>query len=180
MSLCAFCRLPVGEHALYCHRCGNTLSSRASTISYGSFTRRAAALAIDYAVLSFAVSPIALQVPVGEGPLLNVLFLKLAATVPFTQLLSVFYHALLNASPWQGSVGKHLLGLRVTSYAHVRLKWKASFLREILRIASILSYGVGYLWAIRDARHRTFHDMLAKTVVVRAAPNHPRGGHPQI
>jgi uncharacterized RDD family membrane protein YckC len=31
-------------------------------------------------------------------------------------------------------------------------------------------FGIGYVWALWDREHRTWHDHIGKTYVVRAAP----------
>jgi uncharacterized RDD family membrane protein YckC len=44
-----------------------------------------------------------------------------------------------------------------------------AILRNVARILSGLVFGLGYLWMLWDPRKQTWHDKIAKTVVVRTA-----------
>ncbi|MBP2239939.1 putative RDD family membrane protein YckC [Cytobacillus eiseniae] len=80
---------------------------------------------------------------------------------------SIAYFAGLHASKWQGTVGKKLLGLKVTDLNGQRITfWRAlgrylamSFLSGILL--------VGYIIAGFTERKQSLHDLIASTIVIK-------------
>ncbi|MFZ5775801.1 MAG: RDD family protein [Thermodesulfobacteriota bacterium] len=68
---------------------------------------------------------------------------------------------------WQGqTVGKMFLGLRVVTRDGGELSMGLSFLRLVGFGVSLLSCGLGFFWGLVDLRGRTWHDILAATLVV--------------
>ncbi len=49
--------------------------------------------------------------------------------------------------------------------------WPQCLLRLIVSIASVGALGLGIAWAIFDKRKRTWHDMAARTLLVRVGKN---------
>jgi len=83
-------------------------------------------------------------------------------------LIYVFYCSVAECSLMQGTFGKRLLGLRVTNDQGQRLTIARSFGRNFGKIISYIPLGLGFLWAIWSKRRRAWHDMLAKTLVVKS------------
>jgi uncharacterized RDD family membrane protein YckC len=77
------------------------------------------------------------------------------------------YFTLLEASPWQATVGKVALGIRVTDLAGARIGWGRANARYFGKILSSLILGIGYLMAAFTERKQALHDMVAATLVVR-------------
>lgn len=69
------------------------------------------------------------------------------------------------ASGWQASFGKHLLGLRVVTDEGDPLTWGRSFRRTAAKSASLGLCGIGYLWVLWDRDGKTWHDRVAGTRV---------------
>jgi uncharacterized RDD family membrane protein YckC len=79
----------------------------------------------------------------------------------------IVYCTLTEGSAMQATVGKRLLGLRVTDDNGGQLTMARSFGRNIAKIISYLPLGLGFIWAIWSKRKRGWHDMIAKTLVIK-------------
>ncbi|MGE5145337.1 MAG: RDD family protein, partial [Candidatus Eiseniibacteriota bacterium] len=87
--------------------------------------------------------------------------------------LAFAYFAAFEASSWQASPGKRLLGLRVTDLAGRRLGVGRALARQLFKCLDVASSGLTYLIAGLTERRQGLHDILAGTLVVRAAPAQP-------
>jgi uncharacterized RDD family membrane protein YckC len=69
---------------------------------------------------------------------------------------------------WGGTPGKLLMGCAVVDAAsHRRLSFFQAVLRYIGYFISSLPLGLGFLWVAWHPRRQGFHDLIAKTVVLR-------------
>lgn len=74
-----------------------------------------------------------------------------------------------------GTLGHRLAGLRVVRIDGSRVGVPHAFMRELGRVAlSLPPLGMGMLWMLDHPQRRTWHDLIADTVVVRelAAAEH--------
>jgi len=67
--------------------------------------------------------------------------------------------------------GKRLFGIRVVSLKHDRMTLWQSLERALGYGASLLEFGFGFIQYFIDANHRTVHDRIAETIVVRDNKN---------
>ncbi|RUL89237.1 RDD family protein [Tautonia sociabilis] len=127
--------------------------------------RRGAALAIDYGILAAATVGIARGLEAlgleGEG-LRTVSSLASFATI-------VLYFAGMEGSRRGATVGKLALGVRVSDEQGDRIGFSRALGRTFGKLLSLIPFGVGFLMAAFSDRHRALHDLLAGTVVQRAA-----------
>lgn len=65
--------------------------------------------------------------------------------------------------------GKRLFGLRVVKVSGEPLNLYDSFIRFFAWLISGLFFGLGWLWLVFDLNHRSLHDYLSQTVVIRDA-----------
>jgi len=65
--------------------------------------------------------------------------------------------------------GKMVLKIKVQKLEDGSLLgYRGAFMREVVgKFVSGMVFGLGYLWMIRDKDHQTWHDKIAKTVVVK-------------
>lgn len=77
------------------------------------------------------------------------------------------YFAAFEASGWQATPGKRLLGLTVARVDGRPLDLRRAAVRSLARSLCHLSLGLGYLLALSNRRRQGLHDLIAKTVVVR-------------
>ncbi len=101
---------------------------------------------------------------VGISMLIGLVFL--AATVSL--LLTWLYHALMESSEWQATVGKKLLGLVVTDMAGNRVSFGRSSGRHFGKmITNLVPAFIGYLMAGFTEKKQALHDMMAGCLVLR-------------
>ena len=65
------------------------------------------------------------------------------------------------------SFGKRFIGLRVVRLDGQPINYQTALLRLFGYWLSLLFFGLGLLWLLWDNRHRGWHDMIAKTIVIR-------------
>ena len=81
-------------------------------------------------------------------------------------LLALAWHVGGELSPWQGSPGKHVLGLRVTDLQGRRLSLPRALLRHAAGSLSWLALNLGHLLAALPPHKRALHDWIAGARVV--------------
>ena len=81
----------------------------------------------------------------------------------------LFYNTLF-LGLWAATPGKHVMKLRVVQVNGLRLEWKHAFTRALVSLLSGYAVLIGYLWAKWEKDQRTWHDLLAQTVVIPAEP----------
>lgn len=100
-----------------------------------------------------------------EWTLLNRNFHDLLLLVAFG--LAWPYAAGLECSPWQATVGKRWMGLRVTDAQGERLGFLRSSGRHAGKYLSALPFFLGFIMALFSSRGLALHDRLAATRVIR-------------
>jgi uncharacterized RDD family membrane protein YckC len=90
----------------------------------------------------------------------------LAATVSL--VVTWLYHALMESSEWQATVGKRVLGLVVTDMAGRRVSFGRSTGRHFGKIVTnMVPALIGYIMAGFTERKQALHDMMAGCLVLR-------------
>jgi uncharacterized RDD family membrane protein YckC len=82
-------------------------------------------------------------------------------------MMSWIYYALLESSVWQATIGKKLLGLKVTDLAGNRISFARASGRFFGKILSGMILGIGFLMAGFTQRKQALHDILAGCLVLR-------------
>ncbi len=101
---------------------------------------------------------------VGIFMLIGLVFL--AATVSL--VLTWLYHALMESSEWQATLGKKVLGLVVTDMAGHRISFGRSTGRHFGKmITNLVPAFIGYIMAGFTEKKQALHDMLAGCLVLR-------------
>lgn len=85
-------------------------------------------------------------------------------------LLPLFYFAVFEASPLQGTLGKRLLRFHVAGRGGARLPWWRALLRNVLRPVSIIPLGMGYFAIWFTPRRQALHDLMTGSIHVIGAP----------
>lgn len=73
---------------------------------------------------------------------------------------------------WCWTRGGQTLGMRTWKMKLVyedgsKVTWGQALLRFVVAIFSWLLFGLGFLWSIWDKQHRTWHDIVSKTNLIR-------------
>jgi uncharacterized RDD family membrane protein YckC len=78
------------------------------------------------------------------------------------------YHALLESSEWQATLGKKILGLEVTDLNGARVSFARASARHFAKfISSFIPLGIGYILAGVTEKKQALHDMIAGCLVLR-------------
>jgi uncharacterized RDD family membrane protein YckC len=147
-------------------------------VRYGGFWRRFWASVIDGIVISIVTWPFRLGVGLSSLALLRngefdaaaVAGLIAAAmtAIAVKAVVSWLYFAILESSTPQASLGKMVLGLRVTDMEGRRISFARATARCLASFLSTLILCIGYLMVAFTEKKQGLHDMLTSTLVVRA------------
>jgi len=153
-------------------------------VEYAGFWLRFLALLIDNAVMGLGFILILIPVifltglrgflgefhpnedmnDVGIFMLIGFFFLVATASLVVTWL----YHALMESSEWQATVGKKVLGLVVTDMAGRRVSFGRSTGRHFGKmLTNLVPAFIGYLMAGFTEKKQALHDMMAGCLVLR-------------
>ena len=134
---------------------------------YAGFWRRLVAYLIDGVVLNVAgfFGFVVLFAMIPELP-------QWAVTL-ISHIAVWLYFAFLESSISQATLGKRALGLRVTDEKGQCIGFGRATVRHFGRFLNAFSFGIGYLSIAFEPRKQGFHDMVARTVVLRTAPAAP-------
>ena len=85
-------------------------------------------------------------------------------------LVELVYFTWFHATSAGQSIGNRILGIRVLDEHTGRsLPYARAFVRALRSALSALVFFLGYLWMLWEPRKRTWHDMVAESLVVKAA-----------
>lgn len=131
-----------------------------TVVIYAGFWKRLLAYIVDFfvmlpvfAIFGFIIG--ALIGPIDDGS---------------SRLLAILmvwpYYAFSESSSWQGTVGKKVLGLKVTDMNGNSITFGKASVRFLSKIISGLILGIGYFMAAFTARKQALHDIIADCLVV--------------
>ena len=140
------------------------------TPMYASFPSRLGVLFIDWVFLQL-ISIVLLATGESMGIIDQInsqaeeilLVVLLVSVLIFTWL----YHAGLEASHLQGTIGNLVLGLKVTDEEGKRCTLGCTTARFFGKFLSAFLFGFGYIMIAFTKRKQGLHDILAKTLVVK-------------
>lgn len=130
------------------------------SLQYAGFWRRVAASFFDNAVttligLGFVIVLVIFNIPVPQ-------IVSDVAPLIFFWL----YFSLMESSEKQATVGKRILGIRVTDINGGRISFLRATGRTFGKFISMIIVGIGFLMVAFTKRKQGLHDMIAKTLVV--------------
>ena len=136
---------------------------------------RASALLVDLLVLfllhigaSLFIGAVLIQtVSLDLGQILITALLYFIYLLVAPPIVAMLYFIILHA--WGGqTIGKMIFGLRVVSSAGTDISGGVAFLRWAGTVISMLPLAMGFIWAIFDKNHYTWHDRLSGTRIIAA------------
>lgn len=134
---------------------------------FAGFDQRLTAAAIDlFLVALVCVVPVFFAVLLAGANVLPVLltFAPLVI-IPLTNLV---YHIVMESSVKQGTYGKQLLKIKVCDMQGERITPAHAVGRNLAKILSVATLGVGYLFSFFNKKQQCLHDMVAGTLVVKS------------
>jgi uncharacterized RDD family membrane protein YckC len=81
-------------------------------------------------------------------------------------LASWIYFAGLESSEWQATVGKKILGMKVTDYTGERINFVKATIRYVSKILSSFILMIGFIMVAFTAKKQGLHDFIAGTTVI--------------
>jgi uncharacterized RDD family membrane protein YckC len=183
---CMKCGAMVADGAAYCHRCGSSIKGTGPGHRDAGFWLRVGAFLLDVVILSPAIVGAVYLVPFDPGnaqmimnavqglggDLRNVMmpwmYTAHAAEVAYFTLAPYFIFC--ESSSMQGTIGKYLLRIQVTSLDGRRITIGKATKRYLARFLSMMPWMFGFLMAGFTRRKQCLHDMIAGTLMVRRRP----------
>src|SRR6202140_5081739 len=159
----------------------------ASSVQYAGFWLRVVAYLIDSVVMSLGFMALFIPFAIttgltavlgnihpGQDPrelgavLGGTFFLGLFTVVSLAFLGGWLYHAKMESSSWQATLGKKALNLRVTDLYGARISFARASGRHFAKlITGLIPLGVGFMLAGLTERRQALHDMIASCLVLR-------------
>jgi len=118
-------------------------------MNYSSIFRRFGAMLLDFVICGIPGFFLAHMIPILGG---------------VVALLA--YYPLLESSRLRATIGKHLMGIEVTSSSGGQITFRAACVRLLIKLLSTACLFIGHFFALFTDRHQAFHDIVADTVVV--------------
>ena len=157
------------------------------SVQYAGFWLRVVAYLIDSVVMGVAFMalfiPFAIMTGLtavlgnihpGEDPrdlgavLGGTFFLGLFTVMSLAFLGGWLYHAKMESSSWQATLGKKALNLRVTDLYGRRVSFARASGRHFAKLISgLIPLGIGFMLAGLTERRQALHDMIAVCLVLR-------------
>lgn len=145
---------------------------------YGGFWIRVLAYIVDRIVVGITFTPVLIffglrlatqlhGIAPNDPEQLGPIFHFVGNVGPIALIVQWLYEALLTSSAWQGTVGKHMLDLKVTDEQGNRISFERATGRYFAKIISGLTLGIGYLMVAFTERKQGLHDMIAGTLVMK-------------
>jgi uncharacterized RDD family membrane protein YckC len=131
---------------------------QSSVWAYSGFWRRAGAAILDGIIVEVV------------GSLLSGLLGASFGISIVNLVIGVAYYSYLEGVRGQ-TVGKMAVGVKVVDAETAEMIGLARGIgRYFARILSTIVFGLGYFWMLWDPRKQTWHDKLARSVVIRTNP----------
>jgi uncharacterized RDD family membrane protein YckC len=129
--------------------------------AFAGFWRRFAAYAIDYVLVLLGGTVL------GAGAILaGVVEDGTQGRFTLWLLAGYFlYCALLESSPWQATVGKRVIGIKVVNRRGERIGFARAAARFAAKLLSVLTLFLGYLLIVVTKRRQALHDVIAGTLL---------------
>jgi uncharacterized RDD family membrane protein YckC len=82
--------------------------------------------------------------------------------------ISWIYHAVMESSVWQGTIGKRALGIVVTDLNGAKIDfWRASGRFFSRLVSNMIPLGIGYALAGFTKQKQALHDLMSSCLVLR-------------
>ena len=162
------------DQAHYCSACGaafNTAAHELATQGYGGFWYRTIAFMIDNIMIGLANTILVALfwgwIADSEGLGSDTVMLFETWAYLLNILLTWLYFTVFEASLWQATPGKWILGLKVIDAHGERLGMGRANARFWGKLLSCLVLGIGFFMVAFTRKKQGLHDMLARTYVLK-------------
>lgn len=135
-----------GEFSFNFDRTRPDIVAAIQSFSYANLGQRFVAYLIDFVIFMIIIK-----------------FFKISAPA---LLFWWLYYALLESSDMQATVGKMVMGLKVTDMNGKKIGFWQATIRHFAKYISMMFVWFGYILALFTSRHQTFHDIVADCLVI--------------
>lgn len=118
---------------------------------YAGFWRRVGATLIDVIILGVATG-------FTRGN-------QAASLIAF--VFQVAYYVWMNGT-YGATVGKMVFKIKITKENGGKISYNDALIRVLGSFLSGIALGLGYLWVIWDPKKQSWHDKIAKTIVIKS------------
>ena len=135
--------------------------------SYGGFWKRVIAYLIDAFIIAFPVTMIFGTVIPQTMMTDNIQVTSVAVSMPQVIMLvaSWVYFAGLESSVWQATIGKKMLGMKVTDTSGEQIDFIKATIRYFAKIISSFILMIGFIMVAFTEKKQGLHDFIAGTLV---------------
>jgi len=154
------------------------LREGAGQLGYAGFWTRATAYSIDYILVSVVTTVFVLVIlrmlgisliPMGLGDSSG--SMSMFGQVVILEVIDIastgIYFAWMESSSWQATLGKRMLGIRVTDLGGRRISFARATGRYFAKLVSSLAFCIGFMMAAFTEKKQALHDIIAGTLVVK-------------
>lgn len=143
-------------------------STLSQAVVYSGFWRRVAASLIDSVVLSVVgfILGVVLGIAMVSGGTDDTEVVELTGNVVGI-FLGWLYYALMESSSKQATIGKMVMGIKVTDLEGNQISFARASGRHFGKIISSLILAIGYLMMLWTEKKQTLHDKMAGCLVVK-------------
>jgi uncharacterized RDD family membrane protein YckC len=163
---CQNCGAETGPSAEICVKCGVQVKP-ASVVSqdmYAGFWRRFGAAIIDGIILGIAQTIVFRRSVFRTFAFAPGIFFR---SYVWSMVFGWLYYALMESSVKQATLGKMLIGIKVTDLDGNRIPFGKATARHFSKIISGLILFIGYIMAGFTEKKQALHDIIAGTLVVK-------------
>ena len=128
--------------------------------TFAGFGRRTIAYLIDTFVILAAITIICLIVSTAG---VHISFAS--AGIPVSLVVVILYYGLLESSAYQATLGKMMLGMKVTAMNGNRISFLRAVGRFLGMFLSSMTFYTGFLMCIWTKNKQCLHDMMAGCLV---------------
>lgn len=136
--------------------------------SYAGFWKRVIAYLIDAFIIAFPVTMIFGTVIPQVLKTENIEVTTVTVSMPQIIMLvaSWVYFAGFESSAWQATIGKKILGMKVTDASGERIDFIKATIRYVAKFLSSFILMIGFIMVAFTAKKQGLHDFIAGTTVV--------------
>ncbi|MDP2849778.1 MAG: RDD family protein [Sulfuricurvum sp.] len=136
-------------------------------LSLASVRQRAAAFGIDELLLSF-IMIIILWDSMANATTLEEMIAVTNSFLLEYMAIKILYHTFFTMQ-YGASVGKIIMKIRIIELSTLsNPRFLSAFNRSVFRVVSEILFYLGFVWAMLDPFHRSWHDRTGKTLVINA------------
>ncbi len=87
--------------------------------------------------------------------------------LPSIMLIKLIYGSIAEAGKNQATIGKRLVGIKVSDLAGSRISLRSSIIRNFSKILSVLPIFFGYIYSFLNKRKQCWHDIATNALVIK-------------